>query len=365
MKLGIVGLPNVGKSTLFNSLTKAGAESANYPFCTIDPNVGIVTVPDERLNQLAALYNSVKVTPAVIEFVDIAGLVKGASHGEGLGNQFLANIREVDAIVHVVRCFEDTNVIHVDGSVDPARDIETINLELIFSDIEILERRIAKTSKGARNDKTLAKELELLNRLKEHLEEGRTAASFVTDDEEEQEWLSSYNLLTGKPVIFAANVAEDDLADDGASNAYVQAVRELAKEQNSEVFVICAQIEQEIAELEEDEKKMFLEDLGLAQSGLEKLIQASYRLLGLISYLTAGEPETRAWTIKVGTKAPQAAGKIHSDFERGFIRAEVVNYQDLLDCGSIAAAKEKGLVGLEGKEYVVKDGDVILFRFNV
>lgn len=365
MKLGIVGLPNVGKSTLFNSLTKAGAESANYPFCTIDPNVGIVTVPDERLNQLAALYNSVKVTPAVIEFVDIAGLVKGASHGEGLGNQFLANIREVDAIVHVVRCFEDTNVIHVDGSVDPARDIETINLELIFSDIEILERRIAKTSKGARNDKTLAKELELLNRLKEHLEEGRTAASFKADDEEEQEWLSSYNLLTGKPVIFAANVAEDDLADDGASNAYVQAVRELAKEQNSEVFVICAQIEQEIAELEEDEKKMFLEDLGLAQSGLEKLIQASYRLLGLISYLTAGEPETRAWTIKVGTKAPQAAGKIHSDFERGFIRAEVVNYQDLLDCGSIAAAKEKGLVGLEGKEYVVKDGDVILFRFNV
>ncbi len=365
MKLGIVGLPNVGKSTLFNSLTKAGAESANYPFCTIDPNVGIVTVPDERLNKLAALYHSAKVTPAVIEFVDIAGLVKGASHGEGLGNQFLANIREVDAIVHVVRCFEDTNVIHVDGSVDPARDIETINLELIFSDIEILERRIAKTSKGARNDKTLAKELDLLNRLKAHLEEGKTAASFKADDEEEQVWLASYNLLTGKPVIFAANVAEDDLADDGASNKYVQAVRELAKEQNSEVFVICAQIEQEIAELEEEEKKMFLEDLGLSQSGLEKLIQASYRLLGLISYLTAGEPETRAWTIKVGTKAPQAAGKIHSDFERGFIRAEVVNYQDLLDCGSIAAAKEKGLVGLEGKEYVVKDGDVILFRFNV
>lgn len=365
MKLGIVGLPNVGKSTLFNSLTKAGAESANYPFCTIDPNVGVVTVPDERLQKLADLYNSAKVTPAVIEFVDIAGLVKGASHGEGLGNQFLANIREVDAIVHVVRCFEDTNVIHVDGSVDPVRDIETINLELIFSDIEILERRIAKTSKGARNDKALAKELELLNQLKEHLEEGKTASSFKTDDEEEQAWLASYNLLTGKPVIFAANVAEDDLADDGASNEYVQAVRKLAEEQNSEVFVICAQIEQEIAELEEDEKKMFLEDLGLSQSGLEKLIQASYRLLGLISYLTAGEPETRAWTIKVGTKAPQAAGKIHSDFERGFIRAEVVNYQDLLDCGSIAAAKEKGLVGLEGKDYVVKDGDVILFRFNV
>nr|WP_296833741.1 redox-regulated ATPase YchF [uncultured Marvinbryantia sp.] len=365
MKLGIVGLPNVGKSTLFNSLTKAGAESANYPFCTIDPNVGVVAVPDERLQKLAALYNSVKVTPAVIEFVDIAGLVKGASKGEGLGNQFLANIREVDAIVHVVRCFEDTNVIHVDGSVNPVRDIETINLELIFSDIEILERRIAKTSKGARNDKAQAKELELLKRLKEHLEEGKLAITFTTDDEDEQEWLSGYNLLTGKPVIFAANVAEDDLADDGASNKYVQAVRELAKEQGSEVFVICAQIEQEIAELEEDEKRMFLEDLGIAQSGLEKLIQASYRILGLISYLTSGEPETRAWTIKVGTKAPQAAGKIHSDFERGFIRAEVVNYQDLLDCGSIAAAKEKGLVGLEGKDYVVKDGDVILFRFNV
>ncbi len=365
MKLGIVGLPNVGKSTLFNSLTKAGAESANYPFCTIDPNVGVVAVPDERLQKLAALYNSVKVTPAVIEFVDIAGLVKGASKGEGLGNQFLANIREVDAIVHVVRCFEDTNVIHVDGSVNPVRDIETINLELIFSDIEILERRIAKTSKGARNDKAQAKELELLKRLKEHLEEGKLAITFTTDDEDEQEWLSGYNLLTGKPVIFAANVAEDDLADDGASNKYVQAVRELAKEQGSEVFVICAQIEQEIAELEEDEKRMFLEDLGIVQSGLEKLIQASYRILGLISYLTSGEPETRAWTIKVGTKAPQAAGKIHSDFERGFIRAEVVNYQDLLDCGSIAAAKEKGLVGLEGKDYVVKDGDVILFRFNV
>ena len=365
MKLGIVGLPNVGKSTLFNSLTKAGAESANYPFCTIDPNVGVVAVPDERLQKLAALYNSVKVTTAVIEFVDIAGLVQGASKGEGLGNQFLANIREVDAIVHVVRCFEDTNVIHVDGSVNPVRDIETINLELIFSDIEILERRIAKTSKGARNDKAQAKELELLKRLKEHLEEGKLAISFTTDDEDEQGWLSGYNLLTGKPVIFAANVAEDDLADDGASNEYVQAVRELAKEQGSEVFVICAQIEQEIAELEEDEKRMFLEDLGIAQSGLEKLIQASYRILGLISYLTSGEPETRAWTIKVGTKAPQAAGKIHSDFERGFIRAEVVNYQDLLDCGSIAAAKEKGLVGLEGKDYVVKDGDVILFRFNV
>mgnify|MGYP004451944565 FL=1 len=365
MKLGIVGLPNVGKSTLFNSLTKAGAESANYPFCTIDPNVGVVMVPDERLKLLADLYHSAKVTPAVIEFVDIAGLVKGASKGEGLGNQFLANIREVDAVVHVVRCFEDPNVIHVDGSVDPVRDIETINLELIFSDIEILERRIAKTVRGARNDKTLAKELELLNRLKEHLEAGNLAITYQTDDEDEQKWLAEYNLLTAKPVIFAANVSEDDLADDGASNQYVQEVREHAKEQHSEVFVICAQIEQEIAELEDDEKKMFLEDLGLSESGLEKLIKASYRLLGLISYLTAGETETRAWTIKIGTKAPQAAGKIHSDFERGFIRAEVVNYKDLLECGSLAAAKEKGLVGLEGKDYVVKDGDVILFRFNV
>lgn len=355
----------MGKSTLFNSLTKAGAESANYPFCTIDPNVGVVAVPDERLKLLADLYHSAKVTPAVIEFVDIAGLVKGASKGEGLGNQFLANIREVDAIVHVVRCFEDSNVIHVDGSVDPVRDIETINLELIFSDLEILERRIAKTSKGARNDKTLAKELDLLSRIKEHLEAEKLAITFQTEDEDEQAWLASYNLLTGKPVIFAANVAEDDLADDGASNHYVQEVREYAKETGSGVFVICAQIEEEISELEEDEKAMFLEDLGLKESGLEKLIRASYDLLGLMSYLTAGETETRAWTIKKGTKAPQAAGKIHSDFERGFIRAEVVNYKDLLDCGSLSAAKEKGLVGLEGKEYVVQDGDVILFRFNV
>ncbi len=365
MKLGIVGLPNVGKSTLFNSLTKAGAESANYPFCTIDPNVGVVAVPDERLGLLADMYHSAKVTPAVIEFVDIAGLVKGASKGEGLGNQFLANIREVDAIVHVVRCFEDSNIIHVDGSIDPARDIETINLELVFSDIEILERRIAKTARGARNDKTLAKELELLNRLKAFLEEGKLASGFETEDEDELAWLSEYNLLTGKPVIFAANVTEDDLADDGASNAYVESVKKLASETDSEVFVICAQIEQEIAELEDEEKAMFLEDLGLKESGLEKLIKASYRLLGLLSFLTAGETETRAWTIKKGTRAPQAAGKIHSDFERGFIRAEVVNYQALLDCGSYAAAREKGLVGLEGKEYVVKDGDVILFRFNV
>lgn len=365
MKLGIVGLPNVGKSTLFNSLTKAGAESANYPFCTIDPNVGVVAVPDERLGKLAVLYNSAKITPAVIEFVDIAGLVKGASKGEGLGNQFLSNIREVDAIVHVVRCFDDPNVIHVDGSVDPLRDIETIDLELIFSDLEILDRRIAKTSKGAFNDKSLAKEVEILKQLKAHLEDGKLARSMEFDDEEVRSFVASLNLLTYKPVIFAANVGEDDLADDGTSNEYVARVRQFASENNSEVFVICAQIEQEIAELEEDEKKMFLEDLGLKESGLEKLIAASYHLLGLISYLTAGPTETRAWTIKEGTKAPQAAGKIHSDFERGFIRAEVVNYQDLLDCGSYTAAKEKGLVRLEGKDYVVKDGDVVLFRFNV
>ena len=365
MKLGIVGLPNVGKSTLFNSLTKAGAESANYPFCTIDPNVGVVPVPDERLQKLAALYNSAKITPAVIEFVDIAGLVKGASKGEGLGNQFLSNIREVDAIVHVVRCFDDPNVVHVDGSVNPLRDSETIDLELIFSDMEILERRIAKTTKSAMGNKALAKELEILKAMYAHLEEGKLARSYETEDEDELAFISSLNLLTWKPVIFAANVAEDDLADDAAGNAYVQEVRKFAAENGSEVFVICAQIEQEIAELDEDEKKMFLEDLGLKESGLDKLIAASYRLLGLISYLTAGETETRAWTIKVGTKAPQAAGKIHSDFERGFIKAEVVNYQDLLDCGTYTAAKEKGLVRMEGKEYVVKDGDVILFRFNV
>lgn len=350
---------------MFNSLTKAGAESANYPFCTIDPNVGIVAVPDERLKKLGDLYHSKKVTPAVIEFVDIAGLVKGASKGEGLGNQFLANIREVDAIVHVVRCFEDDNVVHVNGSIDPARDIETINLELIFSDLEILERRIAKTSRGARNDKALAKELALLERIKAHLEDGKPAKTFETEDEDELSWLGGYNLLTGKKVIYAANVVEDDLADDAAGNPYVQQVRKLAEDEECETFAICAQIEQEIAELEDDEKAMFLEELGLAESGLEKLIRASYHLLGLISYLTSGEDETRAWTITRGTKAPQAAGKIHSDFERGFIRAEVVNYQDLLDCGSLSAAKEKGLVGLEGKDYIVKDGDVILFRFNV
>ena len=366
MKLGIVGLPNVGKSTLFNSLTKAGAESANYPFCTIDPNVGVVTVPDERLNVLGEMYHTKKIIPAAIEFVDIAGLVKGASKGEGLGNQFLANIREVDAIVHVVRCFENSNIVHVDGSINPLRDIETINLELIFSDLEILERRISKVSKVARNDKSAAKELGLLNKVKAHLEDGKLAKTFEeVDDEEEQAWLESYNLLTYKPVIYAANVSEDDLADDAANNEGVQAVREYAKGEQSEVFVVCAEIEAEISELDDDEKKMFLEDLGLKESGLEKLIKASYKLLGLISYLTAGEPEVRTWTITEGTKAPQAAGKIHSDFERGFIRAEVVSYDDLIACGSHTAAKEKGLIRLEGKDYVVKDGDIMLFRFNV
>ena len=365
MKLGIVGLPNVGKSTLFNSLTKAGAESANYPFCTIDPNVGVVAVPDERLKLLGDLYHSKKVTPAVIEFVDIAGLVKGASKGEGLGNQFLSNIREVDAIVHVVRCFEDSNVVHVDGNVNPLRDIETINLELIFSDLEILERRIAKVAKGARLDKEQAKELAMLERVKERLEDGKLAIGFETEDEDEEEYFKNLNLLTAKPVIYAANVGEEDLANDGADNAGVQAVREYAKETGSEVFAICAQIEEEISELDDEERQMFLDDLGLKESGLEKLIRASYHLLGLMSFLTSGEDETRAWTIKQGTKAPQAAGKIHTDFERGFIKAEVVNYKDLLENGSLAAAREKGLVRMEGKEYVVQDGDVILFRFNV
>lgn len=365
MKLGIVGLPNVGKSTLFNSLTKAGAESANYPFCTIDPNVGVVAVPDERLQVLGKMYDSEKVVPATIEFVDIAGLVKGASKGEGLGNQFLGNIRETDAIIHVVRCFADPNVIHVDGSVDPIRDIETINLELIFSDLEMIERRISRASKGARNDKALAKEVEFLKRIQEHLEEGNMAKSLEVEDEEELVLLKDYQMLTSKPVIYAANVSEDDLGDDGADNENVKRVREFAAKEHSEVFVICAQIEQEIAELDDDEKAEFLQDLGLTESGLEKLIKASYSLLGLISYLTAGPQESRAWTIKKGTKAPQAAGKIHSDFERGFIRAEIVSYKNLIECGTMNAAKEKGLVRSEGKEYVVQDGDVVLFRFNV
>ena len=367
MKLGIVGLPNVGKSTLLNALTKAGAEAANYPFCTIDPNVGVVAVPDERIRLLGEMYHSKKVTPAVIEFVDIAGLVKGASKGEGLGNQFLANIREVDAIVHVVRCFENENVIHVDGSVDPLRDIETINLELVFADLEVLERRISKVARTAKMDKEAGKEMEFLKKVREHLESGKPASLLAADGltEDEEKWLQTYNLLTDKPVIYAANVAEDDLANDGADNEGVQKVREYAAQTNSGVFVICASIESEIAELDDDEKAMFLEDLGVSEAGLDKLVKASYKTLGLMSFLTAGEDETRAWTIKIGTKAPQAAGKIHTDFERGFIKAEVINYEDLLREGSIAAAKEKGLVRMEGKEYVVQDGDVILFRFNV
>ena len=365
MKLGIVGLPNVGKSTLFNSMTLGKAEAANYPFCTIDPNVGIVTVPDERLTKLTEMYNSAKTTPAVIEFVDIAGLVRGASKGEGQGNKFLSHIREVDAIVHVVRCFEDTNVVHVDGSIDPIRDIETINLELVFSDLEILERRIAKTGKMAKADKSLQKEVDVLQKLKDALEQGISARAVEFDTPEEKAFVDSLTLLTAKPVLYAANVAEDDLADDGASNEFVQRVREYAAKEGSEVFVLCAKIEEEISDLDEADKKEFLADLGVDGSGLDRLIAASYKLLGLISYLTAGPQESRAWTITKGTKAPQAAGKIHSDFERGFIRAEVVAYDDLMRLGSYNAAKEQGLVRSEGKEYVVKDGDVVLFRFNV
>ena len=364
MKLGMVGLPNVGKSTLFNALTNAGAESANYPFCTIEPNVGIVSVPDERLDALAKMYNPEKFTPATLEFVDIAGLVKGASKGEGLGNKFLSNIREVDAIVHVVRCFEDDNIIHVDGKIGAARDIETINLELIFSDIEIVQRRIDREKKKMKGDKSLASEVEFLEKLQAHLEEGKSARSYPYTDSE-LEMVKASPLLSNKPVIYAANLSEADFTGDIEKNEQYKAVCEIAKAENSVVLPICAQIEAEIADMSAEDKEMFLSELGLKESGLNRIIKQGYSLLGLISYLTAGVQEVRAWTITNGTKAPQAAGKIHTDFEKGFIRAEIVSFDDLMACGSMAAAKEKGLVRLEGKDYVMRDGDVVLFRFNV
>ena len=364
MKLGIVGLPNVGKSTLFNALTNAGAESANYPFCTIEPNVGVVTVPDSRLDYLAKMHNPEKYTPAVIEFVDIAGLVKGASKGEGLGNKFLSHIREVDAIVHVVRCFENENIIHVDGNINSLRDLETINLELIFSDIEMVERRIDRTKKAMKGDKTLASELEVFERLLAALSEGKCARE-VELDETERAYLYDTPLLTMKPVIYVANVSEDEIGSEPLDNRNYAALKEQAEREHAQILPVCAQLEAEIAELEGEEKQMFLDDLGIAESGLDRLIKASYALLGLISYLTAGPQEVRAWTIVKGTKAPGAAGKIHSDFERGFIRAEIVSFDDLARLGSMNAVKEAGLYRSEGKEYVMKDGDIVLFRFNV
>lgn len=363
MKLGIVGLPNVGKSTLFNAITKAGAEAANYPFCTIEPNVGVVTVPDERIKKLHEIYDSKKTIYTTIEFYDIAGLVKGASKGEGLGNKFLGHIREVAAIVHVVRCFEDENVVHVDGRIDPVSDIETINTELILSDMEFLDRRIQKTEKNLKGDKSLAKELELLKRVSEFLGSGRSARAMDLDDEE-AETVKSLDLLSYKPVIYVANVSEADAADE--DNQMVAKVKSFAETEGSDVVVVCAEIEAEMAELDDEEKAMFLEEMGISESGLDKLIKASYRLLDLISFLTAGEPEVRAWTVKRGTKAPQAAGKIHSDFEKGFIRAETISYDKLMECGGkLSAAREKGLIRSEGKDYVVKDGDVMHFLFNV
>lgn len=364
MKLGMVGLPNVGKSTLFNAITNAGAASANYPFCTIEPNVGVVSVPDKRLDALAEMHRPDKVTPAVLEFVDIAGLVRGASKGEGLGNKFLSNIREVDAIVHVVRCFEDGEIVHVDGEIGPARDIGTINLELIFSDIDIVERRLDRATKAMKGDKKYAAEVDFLKRLKARLEDGVSARG-IECDENEAAILADTPLLSAKPVIYAANLSEADFTGGLDGNALYREICAIAEQEGAQVLPICAKIEEEIADMEPQDKLLFLEELGLRESGLDRIIQTGYSLLGLISYLTAGKPEVRAWTVTKGTKAPQAAGKIHTDFERGFIRAEVVSFDDLMACGSMAAAKEKGLVRLEGKEYVVQDGDIILFRFNV
>ena len=363
MKIGIVGLPNVGKSTLFNSITKAGAESANYPFCTIEPNVGIVAVPDERLQKLAEMYNTKKITPAVVEFVDIAGLVKGASKGEGLGNKFLSHIRETDAICEVVRCFEDSNVVHVDGSVDPIRDIETINLELIFADIETVDKRLDKAKKMLKADKKYQAEIDVLEKIKLALENGMPARQ-LEYNEDEKEMLKEMFLLTTKPIIYIANVSEEQLSDT-ENDANVNKVREYASKEKAEVIPLCVKIEDELSTLDDSDKKEMLEALGLEESGLDTLIKKSYDLLGLMSFLTAGEPEVRAWTIKKGTKAPQAAGKIHSDIERGFIKAEVISYNELIKEGSMVQAKEKGLVRQEGKEYIMQEGDIVLFKFNV